>query len=75
MLPFLAALKQVSDSDVELMNFAQIARRKLGGLEDRQELGVKIQGRVGPEISGDLLRLVLQNESPRRLERMIVRQG
>ena len=73
-LAFPAALKQVSNSDIELLDLAQIVSREIGGRKNRQELGIEIQSRIGPQVCRDLLRLVLQNQSARRLQRVIVRQ-
>ena len=68
------ALEQISDSGIELLNRAQIVGRKFGRRKNWQELGIKIQRRIGSQVGGDLLRLVLKNQRACGLERVIVRQ-
>ena len=73
MLPFLAAFKQISDAGVELLDFVQIVSRKIGRRKNRYELGIEIQSGVGSQVRGDFQRLILQDESACRLQRVIVR--
>lgn len=72
-LPFLAAFKQISDAGVELLDFVQIVFGEVGRRKNWYELGIEVQSGVGSQVRGDFLRLVLQDESACRLQRVIVR--
>ena len=73
-LSFVAALKQISDSEVELLALVKVVGTEIVGTKNGNELGIKMKRWIGAQVCGDLLRLVLKNESARRLERVIVHQ-
>src|SRR5262249_52692778 len=74
MLTFLAALKKVTDTRVELRVVVQVVCTELIGLENRDELRVPAQHRIGTQIGGDLLRLALQNRRTQGQQRVIMLQ-
>ena len=73
-LPFVAAFEQVSDPNIELLSLIQIVAGKILRTEKWDELAVSSQSRIGTQVRGNLLRLILKNQSSRSLEGMVVRQ-
>ena len=71
-LALVATFEEISDTDIELLGFVQILSRKILRAEKGYELGVGSESRIGAEICGDLLRLVLKNLSSGSFERMVV---
>ena len=74
MLALAAAFEQVSDADIELLNVVNIIAGEILGTENRDELSVGAQRRIGPQVGGDFLCLILKNQSARGFDGMVVRQ-
>ncbi len=74
MLAFAPTLKEISQPGIELLNFSHIVGVEVGRSKNRQELGIEIEGGVGTQIRGNLLRLVLKNQRASGLEGVIMSQ-
>jgi len=55
-LPLFAPFKQVADAQVELGHVVEVVRAELAWLEDRQELPIAQNYRIGAQIRGRFLR-------------------
>ena len=73
-LSLLAALEQITDSDIELLRLVQIVAAKVVWIENWDELRIYAKRRIGAEVGGDFLRLVLVDQSSRGDDRVVVRQ-
>ncbi len=70
----MATFEQVPDPNVKLLSFVQIIPRKILRTEKRYELSISIKGRIRAQVRGNLLGLILKNQSSRSFDRMVVRQ-
>jgi hypothetical protein len=70
--PFVTSFEEIPYPNIELMNLIQIIRRKILWIEDWDELRISHQSRIWSKIGGDLLCLILKNQSSSGLEGMIV---
>ena len=62
-LPFVAALKQISDSNVELLGLVKVVGAEIAGTKNGNELGIKKKRWIGTKVGGDFLCLVLKNKT------------
>ena len=60
-LPLMTTFEEIPDSNIELLNLVQIFPRKILRIENWDELGISSQSRIGAQIGGDLLGLILKN--------------
>src|SRR3984957_14190304 len=71
-LPFVTAFKEIRQPDVELLGQIQILGGKIAGRKNGDELSIASEDRIGTQVGGNLLRLVLEDQSARGFERMVV---
>ena len=67
-LPLMAALKQIAKAHIKLLALIQVVGGEKLRAEYGNELGIEVKSRIGPEIRGDFLGLILQHEGPLRLQ-------
>ena len=70
--PLVTTFEEVTNSNIKLLNLVQIIRRKILRIEDWDELAISSQSGIGAKIGGDLLCLILKNQSSSGLEGMVV---
>src|SRR5690242_15916670 len=75
MLAFLAALKGIANSQVELRGVVYVVGGELARLKDRQKLCVGGKHGIGTKIRGSFEGLVLQDGGASRLESVVVLEG
>ena len=73
-LPLVTAFEQVSDPNIELLNLIQIFPREILRAEKWDELAVCPKSRIGAQVRGNLLGLILKNQSSCGFDGMVVRQ-
>ena len=73
-LPLVPTFEQVPDPNIELLSLVQIFPGKILRTEKWDELAIRSKSRIGAQVRGNLLRLILQNQSSRGLYGMVVRQ-
>jgi len=73
-LALVAALEKIRKAKVELLGQIQVVFGKIAGTKNGDELSVGSEHRVGTQVRGDFLCLVLKDQSPRGYERMVVGQ-
>src|SRR5580658_4845257 len=74
MLPLAPALEKIRDPDIELLNVVQVIPGKILGTEEGDELRIRPERGIGPQIGRNFLSLVLKNQGPRGFEGMVMRQ-
>ena len=73
-LPLVTAFEEVPNPNIELLSFVQILAGKILRTEKWNELRIHPKSRIGAQIRGDLLRLILKDQSSGGFERMVMRQ-
>ena len=73
-LPFVAAFKEIRESNVKLLGEIQIVGRKITRSENGDELGISSQDRIRTQVRSDLLGLILKDQSASGFKSMIVGQ-
>ena len=74
-LALVAAFEQIRDAEVELLGQIEIFTGKITRGKNRDELGIGSENRVGTQVRGDLLCLILEDQSAGGVEGMVVGQG
>ena len=67
-----AAFEQIGDAQIELRGFIDVVRGELVGLKNWNELRVRREHGIGPQVCGNFQRLVLQDGGARRFQIVIV---
>ena len=67
-LPLVTAFEEIADPDIELLGFVQILPGKVLRTEKWNELRIRPQRRIGAQVRGNLLGLILKNQGSRGLE-------
>ena len=73
-LPLVTTFEQIADPDIELLSLVQIFAGKILRTEKWDELGIRPKSRIGAQVRGNLLGLILKNQSSRGFDGMVVRQ-
>jgi hypothetical protein len=66
--------EQITDPDIELLSFVQIFPGKILRAKKWDELAIGPKRWIRPKVRGNLLGLVLENQSSRGLYGMVVRE-
>ena len=73
-LPFVATFEEVPDPNIELLSLVQILPGKILRTKNWDELAIGPKSRIGAQVRGNLLGLILKDQSSRGLDGMVVRQ-
>jgi hypothetical protein len=72
-LPLVTTFKQVPDPNIKLLSLIQVFPRKILRTEKWDELAISSKSGIGAQVCCNLLGLILQNQSSRSFDGMVVR--
>lgn len=71
----MSALEKVTQPNIKLLNLIDIGAGEILRAEEGNELAVRTQYRIRPQVRRDFLRLILKDLSPRGFKGMIMRKS
>ena len=74
-LPLVSALEQVANPNIKLLSLVQIRPREILWTEEWDELRIHAQSWIGTQVCGNLLSLILKDESARSQQRVVMGQS
>jgi len=69
-LPLVTTFEEVPDPNIELLSLVQIFARKILRTEKWDELAISPKSRIGAQIRGNLVSLILKNQGSRGFDRV-----